>query len=110
MSIYIFIKLIRDPNNNMPLREWSLFMGRGEVVGKWEGRKPSYTLINRGDQKSFNAEKGGSITTNSKKEDSENAISNDLETQNFQNFPALRQSWLRLMGVGPTKFNKLPTP
>jgi hypothetical protein len=29
MSIYIFIKLIRDPNNNMPLREWSLFMGRG---------------------------------------------------------------------------------
>ena len=39
MSIYIFIKLIRDPNNNMPLREWSLFMGggRGGGVGKWEG-------------------------------------------------------------------------
>ena len=29
MSIYIFIKLIRDPNNNMPLSEWSLFGGRG---------------------------------------------------------------------------------
>ena len=36
MSIYIFIKLIRDPNNNMPLTEWSLFMGGGGI-GKWEG-------------------------------------------------------------------------
>jgi hypothetical protein len=44
------------------------------------------------------------------KEDSENAISSDLETQNFQNFPAQRHPWLRLVGVGPTKFNKLPTP
>jgi hypothetical protein len=99
-------------------------MGRG--VGKWEGSKRSFTLINRGGQKRFNAEKGGgakkflhlntmsrvliSIITNSKKKDSENAISNDLETQNSQNFPAQRQPWLRLVGVGPTKFNKLPTP
>ena len=37
MSIYIFIKLIRDPNNNMPLREWSLFMGGG-VGGVVNGR------------------------------------------------------------------------
>ena len=74
--------------------------------GGWGKR--SFTLINRGGQKSFNAEKGGSkkflnlntmsrvlisIITNSKKEDSENAISNDLETQNFQNFPARRQPW-----------------
>jgi hypothetical protein len=44
------------------------------------------------------------------KEDYENAISNDLETQNFQNFPARRQPRLRLVGVGPTKFNKFPTP
>ena len=29
-----------------------------------------------------------SIITDSKKEDSENAISNNLETQNFQNFPS----------------------
>jgi hypothetical protein len=50
-----------------------------------------------------------SIITNSKKEESENAISNDLETQNFQNFPVRRQPWLRLVGVGPTMFNKLPT-
>jgi hypothetical protein len=71
------------------------------------GGKRSFTLINRRGQKSFNAEKGGgskkflnlntmsrvliSIITNSKKEYSENAISNDLETQNFQNFPARRQ-------------------
>jgi hypothetical protein len=34
-----------------------------------------------------------SIITKSKKEDSKNAISNDLETQNFQNFPARRQPW-----------------
>jgi hypothetical protein len=34
-----------------------------------------------------------SIITDSKKEDSENAISNDLETQNFQNFPARHQPW-----------------
>ena len=34
-----------------------------------------------------------SIITNSKKEDSENAISNDLETENFQNFPARCQPW-----------------
>jgi hypothetical protein len=74
------------------------------------GGKRSFTLINRGDQKSFNLEKGGSktkflnlntmsrvltsiITNNAnevKKEDSENAISNDLETQNF---PARRQPW-----------------
>ena len=70
MSIYIFIKLIRDPNNNMPLRERSLFMGGGGG-GKWEGgilNTMSRVLI--------------SIITNSKKEDSENAISNDLETQN----------------------------
>jgi hypothetical protein len=40
-------------------------MGRG--VGKWEGGKRSFTLINRGGQKSFNAEKWGSITTNRKK-------------------------------------------
>jgi hypothetical protein len=32
-------------------------MGRG--VGKWEGGKRSFTLINRGGQKSFNADKGG---------------------------------------------------
>jgi hypothetical protein len=29
------------------LRDWSLFMGRGEG-GKWEGDKRSFTLINRG--------------------------------------------------------------
>jgi hypothetical protein len=53
MSIYIFIKLIRDPNNNMPLREWSLFMrGGGGGGGKWEGGgKQSFTLINRGSKK-----------------------------------------------------------
>ena len=43
MSIYIFIKLIRDPNNNMPLREWSLFMegggGGGLVNGRGGGNK-----------------------------------------------------------------------
>ena len=58
------------------------------------GGKQSFTLINRGGQKSFNAEKGGSkkflnLNTMSRvqisiftKEDSENAISNDLATQN----------------------------
>jgi hypothetical protein len=54
-----------------------------------------------------------SIITDSKKEDSENAISNNLETQNFQNFPSRHQLWYRLaiVVVGPTKFiNKLPTP
>ena len=50
MSIYIFIKLIRDPNNNMPLREWSLFMGGG---------KQSFTLINRGVKKVLTQRKGG---------------------------------------------------
>jgi hypothetical protein len=79
--------------------EWSLFMGRG--VGKWEGGKRSFTLINRGGQKSFNAEKWGegskkflNLNTMSRvlisiitKEDSEKSISNDLETQNFQKFP-----------------------
>jgi hypothetical protein len=79
-----------------------------------EGGKRSFTLINRGGQKSFNAEKGGgskkflNLNTMSRvlisiitKEDSENAISNDLETQNFQDFPARRQPWLRLVGVAP---------
>ncbi len=44
------------------------------------------------------------------KEDSENAISNNIETQNCQIFPAPSQPWLRLAGVGLTKFKKLPTP
>jgi hypothetical protein len=73
------------------------------------GGKQSSTLINRGGQKSINTEKVGgakkflnlntmyrvliSIITNGKKEDSENAISNDLETQNFQNIPARCQPW-----------------
>ena len=42
MYIYIFIKLIRDPNNNMPLREWSLFMGGGGGGGKWEGGETKF--------------------------------------------------------------------
>ena len=91
-------------------------------VGKWEGGKRSFTLINRGVKKVLRQRKGGSkkfliLNTMSgvlisiiTKEDSENAIFNDLETQNFQIFPARRQPWLRLVGVGPTKFNKLPTP
>jgi hypothetical protein len=41
------------------------------------------------------------------REDFENAISDDLETQNFQNFPALCQPWWRFVGVGPSKFIKL---
>ena len=44
MSIYIFIKLIRDLNNNMPLREWSLFMGGGGGGGKWEGANKALPL------------------------------------------------------------------
>ena len=42
MSIYIFIKLIRDPNNNMPLRQGSLFMrggGGGVVNGRGAANK-----------------------------------------------------------------------
>jgi hypothetical protein len=39
------------------------------------------------------------------REDFENAISDDLETQNF--FPALCKPWWRFMGVGPSKFIKL---
>ena len=61
------------------------------------GGKQSFTLINRRVKKVLIQRKGGSkkflnlntmsrvlisIITNSKKEDSENAISNDLETQN----------------------------
>jgi hypothetical protein len=41
------------------------------------------------------------------REDFENAISDNLETQNFQNFSALCQPWWRFMGVGPSKFIKL---
>jgi hypothetical protein len=41
------------------------------------------------------------------REDFENAIPDDLETQNFQNFPALCQPWRRFVGVGPYKFIKL---
>jgi hypothetical protein len=65
------------------------------------GGGQSFTLINKGVKKVLMQKKGGgggskkflnlntmsrvliSIITNSKKEDSENAISNDLETQNF---------------------------
>ena len=67
--------------------------------GKWEGGggKQSFTLINRRVKKVLIQRKGGSkkflnlntmsrvlisIITNGKKEDSENAISKDLETQN----------------------------
>jgi hypothetical protein len=62
------------------------------------GGKQSFTLINRGVKKVFELKYHVyrvliSIITNRKKEDSENAISNDLETPNFQNFPALRQPW-----------------
>ena len=72
------------------------------------GGKQSFTHIIRGVKKVLMQRKGGgvskkflnlntmsrvliSIITNSKKEDSENAISNDLETQNFHDFPARRQ-------------------
>jgi hypothetical protein len=42
------------------------------------------------------------------REDFKNAISDDLETQHFQNqFPALCQPWWRFVGVGPSKFIKL---
>jgi hypothetical protein len=41
------------------------------------------------------------------REDFENAISNDLETQNFQNSSALCQPWWRFVGVRPSKFIKL---
>jgi hypothetical protein len=41
------------------------------------------------------------------RKDFENAISDDLETQNFQNFPALCQPWWRFVGVGFSKFIKL---
>ena len=41
------------------------------------------------------------------REDFENAISDDLETQNFQNFPALCQPWWRFGGAGSSKFIKL---
>jgi hypothetical protein len=41
------------------------------------------------------------------REDFENAISDDLETQNFQNFPALCQPWWRFVGAEPSKFIKL---
>ncbi len=44
------------------------------------------------------------------KKDSENAISNNIETQNFKIFPAQSQPWLRLAGGELTKFKKLPTP
>jgi hypothetical protein len=37
----------------------------------------------------------------------ENAISDDLKTQNFQNFPALCQPWWLFVGVGFSKFIKL---
>jgi hypothetical protein len=36
-----------------------IIYGEGRGVGKWEGGKQSFTLINRGVQKSFNLEKGG---------------------------------------------------
>ena len=52
-------------------------------------------IYGRGVKKVLTQRKGGggskkflNLNTMSKKEDSENAISNDLETQNFQNFPA----------------------
>jgi hypothetical protein len=41
------------------------------------------------------------------REDFENAISDNLETQNFQNFPALCRPWWRIVGVGFSKFIKL---
>jgi hypothetical protein len=41
------------------------------------------------------------------RKDFENAISDDLETQNFQNFPALCQPWWRFGGAGSSKFIKL---
>ena len=83
-----------------------IIYGEGGGVVNGRGGKRSFTLTNRGrGQKSFNAEKGGfkkvfelkyhvqsSDFYNHKeqKEDSENAISNNLETLNF---PARRQPW-----------------
>jgi hypothetical protein len=37
----------------------------------------------------------------------EDAISDDLETQNFQTFPDLCQPWWRFVGAGSSKFIKL---
>jgi hypothetical protein len=41
------------------------------------------------------------------REDFENAISDNLETQNNQKIFALCQPWWRFVGVGPSKFIKL---
>jgi hypothetical protein len=41
------------------------------------------------------------------REDFENAISDDLETKNFQNFPALCQQWWRFVGVRPLSLSSL---
>jgi hypothetical protein len=41
------------------------------------------------------------------REDFENAIFDDLDTQKFQNFPALCQPLWRFVGVVPSKFFKL---
>jgi hypothetical protein len=41
------------------------------------------------------------------REDFKNAISDDIETQNLQNFPAQCQPWWRYVGVGPFNFIKL---
>ena len=84
--------------------EGGLVNGRGGGGGG--GGKQSFTLINRGGLNTMSRVQISIFI----KEDSENAISNDLATQNFQNFPAQRHPWLCLAGVGPTKFNKLPTP
>ena len=61
--ISISVPLIRSVPHPLPhfnLREWSFFMGGGglEMGG---GDKQSFTLINRGGQKSFSTEKGGVI-------------------------------------------------
>ena len=84
-----------------------IIYGEGGLVNG-RGGKQSFTLINRGVKKVLTQKKEGSkkflnlntmsrvlitIITNSKKEDSENAISNDLETRNCQNFPARCQPW-----------------
>jgi hypothetical protein len=42
-----------------------------------------------------------------RREDFENAISDNLVTQNFQNFSDLCQPWWHFVGVGPSKFTKL---
>jgi hypothetical protein len=41
------------------------------------------------------------------RKDFENAISDDLEKQNFQNLPALCQPWWHFVEVGSSKFIKL---